>query len=403
MGNTRAKPAIYNSTTGTYTTAPPAGTTSIALKSKHIASTEPIADVEMLDEDVPEPETIPQKPGHDEERTFTVRKWTLVPVAIADKRPEPKYLADRRPGLQSLYGHAATNSANFTNSNLLLGSAYGASVESTTFAAAAGEEGISTSLVMDDASGIIMPVGAAAVEPPKRRPPPPPPKRRKKHAGTGRRRKVQVLGPRAEQTAGAIGESAEGEGAAGKEGDFSVKTEEVEDSMIKNEDGEDDEGSGSGDDEGSEEGEIDEGDATTTAGDGAVDTPVFDMPAVVEAEKVGIPEEKKEDEEAAAAPSMDDVEETKEASQAEPAVDSEAQIEETASVEANVPTEEEENTAPAADNEVDGAEQTTDPVPTEEGEKFEDGEVDLLGSLDLAVQSMEEVDAVEVPQEKPAE
>ncbi|EXJ82020.1 hypothetical protein A1O1_08088 [Capronia coronata CBS 617.96] len=45
------------------------------------------------------------------ERVLEIKKWTPIDPAIAETLPEPKYLADRRPGMESLYGGAykATN------------------------------------------------------------------------------------------------------------------------------------------------------------------------------------------------------------------------------------------------------------------------------------------------------
>ncbi|OCT51642.1 hypothetical protein CLCR_08211 [Cladophialophora carrionii] len=45
------------------------------------------------------------------ERVIEVKKWVQVPLAVAEKMPEPKYLADRRPGMESLYkgAYKATN------------------------------------------------------------------------------------------------------------------------------------------------------------------------------------------------------------------------------------------------------------------------------------------------------
>ncbi|OAG37260.1 hypothetical protein AYO21_08559 [Fonsecaea monophora] len=45
------------------------------------------------------------------ERYFEVKKWVQVPAAVAERMPEPKYLADRRPGMESLYkgAYKATN------------------------------------------------------------------------------------------------------------------------------------------------------------------------------------------------------------------------------------------------------------------------------------------------------
>ena len=45
------------------------------------------------------------------DRIIEVKKWMPIPPAIAEKMPEPKYLADRRPGMESLYkgAYKATN------------------------------------------------------------------------------------------------------------------------------------------------------------------------------------------------------------------------------------------------------------------------------------------------------
>ncbi|EXJ71648.1 uncharacterized protein A1O5_05456 [Cladophialophora psammophila CBS 110553] len=45
------------------------------------------------------------------ERVFEIKKWVQIPAAVAEKMPEPKYLADRRPGMESLYkgAYKATN------------------------------------------------------------------------------------------------------------------------------------------------------------------------------------------------------------------------------------------------------------------------------------------------------
>jgi hypothetical protein len=42
-----------------------------------------------------------------QDRTFEVKKWTQVAMDKADKMPEPKYLADRRPGMHNLYNQTA--------------------------------------------------------------------------------------------------------------------------------------------------------------------------------------------------------------------------------------------------------------------------------------------------------
>ncbi|KAK4940055.1 hypothetical protein LTR10_019792 [Elasticomyces elasticus] len=67
------------------------------------------------DDDLIDADGLPQKRRKTnaglQERVFEIKKWTQVPISVAEKMPEPKYLADRRPGMPSLYGGAykATN------------------------------------------------------------------------------------------------------------------------------------------------------------------------------------------------------------------------------------------------------------------------------------------------------
>ncbi|KIV78912.1 hypothetical protein, variant [Exophiala sideris] len=67
------------------------------------------------DDDLIDADGLPQKRRKTnaglQERIFEIKKWTQVPISVAEKMPEPKYLADRRPGMPSLYGGAykATN------------------------------------------------------------------------------------------------------------------------------------------------------------------------------------------------------------------------------------------------------------------------------------------------------
>ena len=423
MGNTRVRPAIYNPATGTYTTAPASNPST--LKSKHLttntipavtsAITTPPADIDMLDDDPEADVTAQPKPTLEEDRTFILRKWALVPAAEADKRPEAKYLADRRPGLRSIYAYGeATNAAAASSNGATTSSTLGA------VANAAGEEISSTGLELSAVGGIGMGTSASAApiaEPPKKRGPPPPPKRKKK-GGVGRRKKVLVDQSAGEQQGQSIAGTDGTADEAGTNGGMAgVKVEDAEGGAR---DGEEDDGSGSDDgDEGSEEGEIDEVDVTMTtdiateakepeqhAGEPAVavdkvkqdeDSPNVD---VNETEAFAVPvTEVAQVEEAVqlAAPEMEDLVEESIPSPAAPAPSNlveEQSIPEAVVSENEVP----EPTMPALPIEESNVEQTeatsaTMPALPVEEPQVEQAEVDLLGSLDRAVEGMQGANA----------
>ena len=412
MGNTRVRPAIYNPVTGTYTAAPPLIPTTA--KSKLVttgpnpvaasAITPPPAEIDMLEEDPEADVTAQPKPTLDEDRAFTVRKWTLVPAAEADKRLEPKYLADRRPGLKNIYGFGqAQNTATGSGDIATAGTALGAVVNAT------GQEISSTGLELGSTGGIGMGISASVpmAETPRRRGPPPPPKRKKK-GGLGRRKKVSVdRTPGEQQGQGAIGT----DGAAGEAGVSSgmvgVKVEDV-DAGAK--DGEDEDVSGSDDgDEGSEEGEIDEGEImdveptkTSTAHEHKVDAVVpdpstaagknqVDASKVDAAEAVALPAAKVSQVEGAmplVAFEMKDVAEEK--------------IPPPAS---NMTDLVEEKSPSVAIFEESAVQHVTVPAPPVQQPRVDEADVDLLGSLDRAVEGMQgaNADAMDIAEEPPAE
>lgn len=286
-----------------------------------------------IDHDANEPEAdlSTQKPlpqdTDSHERTITLKRWVPLPQSIADKKPEPKYLADRRPGLPALYGHRAAT--NHTSTPATGG--YAPNISSTLQplinpAIPGGEVVIGSVTVPSNhatnasgyhvsADGTTMPIGPgimgsgalsgvqAPAEMPRRRPPPPPPKRKKK-GGPGRSKKkvevaaeVAVKGQNAggggsgaavatqEAIGPGIGNSAVQEAdtaqpATGDKRDHQAQDridgggvgDAAESKVITENDfnmgeaaaGEDDENSSTSstnEDEGSEEGEIDEGDA----------------------------------------------------------------------------------------------------------------------------------------------
>jgi hypothetical protein len=409
MGNTRVRPAVYNPVTGTYTAAPPLNPTTV--KSKLLttgpnpvatsAITPPPADVDMLDEDPEADITAQPKPTLDEDRTFTVRKWTLVPAAEADKRPEPKYLADRRPGLKNIYGFGqAQNTAAGSGDSTTTGTVLGAVVN------AAGQEISSTGLELGSAGGIGMGTSASipVVETPRRRGPPPPPKRKKK-GGLGRRKKVSVdRTPGEQQGQGATGTDGAAGGAGASSGMVGVK---VEDADAGAKDAEDEDVSGSDDgDEGSEEGEIDEGeimdveptkastahehkvDAVSPDPSTAVGKSQVDASKVDAAEAVALPAAKVSQVEGAmplVAFEMKDV------------------AEEKILPPASKMTDLVEEKGPIFEESV--VQHVTAPAPPVQQPRVDESDVDLLGSLDRAVEGMHgaNVDAMDIAEEKLAE
>ena len=175
-----------------------------------------------------------------EERTIEVKKWVQVPLDKADKMPEPKYLADRRPGMGSLYTPAYLKSV----------TAYGAPVD--------GVSGQAATFDLGDGGGLGNAMGGAGVvasgeATPVRRNMPPK-RKKKKLGGPGRRKAVPV------EAVPLPGESAAVEV---KDGDGAVKTisdgsEEVK-KEAAGEEGVEDGEEASGDEsegEGSEEGEV---------------------------------------------------------------------------------------------------------------------------------------------------
>lgn len=236
------KPSVYDKKTGTYISHAEYATRN-TLKSKHLENIDsPAAD----DDDEMDDDLDVKAEMEKQEQAFALRKWAQVPPAVAERRPEPKYLADRRPGMRSLYGlqAAVLNPALNTNA---------------TGAAVAG-------LDLGDGSGLgnaagVLAVSAErplmAVTPVKRMPP----KRRKK-GGPGRRKVNLGPGPlNQNSTVGAEGALAEGVKLSGEAEQSSDMVKEDGDTHMEgSHDGEDDkgdEGSGS-EEEGSEEGEIDE-------------------------------------------------------------------------------------------------------------------------------------------------
>ncbi|KIW52458.1 hypothetical protein, variant [Exophiala xenobiotica] len=138
-----------------------------------------------------------------EGRFFEIKKWVPIPQAIAEKMSEPKYLADRRPGMQSLYGGAYKA----TNGYGTLGPMPAAGAGSTGYDLGDGAG-------LGNASGLT----SAAPATPVRRNMPPIRKSKKRKGGPGRRKAVPVdLAPEgstvAETETPPVGPESDGEGS----------------------------------------------------------------------------------------------------------------------------------------------------------------------------------------------
>lgn len=346
------KPGVYDKKTGTYISHAEYATRN-TLKSKHLENVDSPAaeDDDEMDEDLDVKAEMEKQ-----ERAFALRKWAQIPPAVADKRPEPKYLADRRPGMRSLYGFQAA----------ALNPALNANVTATT----------TTGLDLGDGSGLGNAVGvleAGADKPPvvvtpmKRMPP-----KRKKKGGPGR--KKAHLGPGLQSTngnAGAEGASGEAHKARGDVGqDFDTAKGEGDTHMEGAHDGEDDkgdEGSGS-EEEGSEEGEIDESHPHDTEMklDNVAEVPATESaqleapPAITAAAEVAVPAE------APVADIVPPVIEAIELAEPSPILVSNTE-------------------APAPEPELEPTLESVEPQPAEASAS----KVDFLGALDDAVAAME--------------
>jgi hypothetical protein len=182
-----------------------------------------------------------------EDRIFEVKKWTQVPMDKADKMPEPKYLADRRPGMPNYYNQTAQ----------------GAWAHAQSYGAALGDGGAAgPGYDLGDGAGLGSALGAPGTDtPPVRKNMPPRP--RKKKGGPGRKKKEVV---EAEKRAAEAARRKAAEGAQAGDGEAREMaegtTEAGNETPRSKRDGE-----GSGDDsegEGSEEGELND-DASPSA------------------------------------------------------------------------------------------------------------------------------------------
>ncbi|KAK6380801.1 hypothetical protein LTS17_005002 [Exophiala oligosperma] len=169
-----------------------------------------------------------------EGRFFEIKKWVPIPAAVAEKMSEPKYLADRRPGMPSLYGNTSVYKA--TNGYGTLGP-----MPAAGYSNGPGYD-LGDGAGLGNATGVLSGSGQPATPTPRRNMPPIR-KSKKRKGGPGRRKAVPIDAP--------VEESAVTE----NENETTTHTPTVEQEQEQ-------EGDSEGD--GSEEGEVMDVDASTT-------------------------------------------------------------------------------------------------------------------------------------------
>ncbi|KAL2430538.1 hypothetical protein ABEF95_010536 [Exophiala dermatitidis] len=256
MGNTNVTPSEWDRKTNSWIPGSEVEARNARLKSKHLLTVPDSPNShdeddngedndDLLDADGLPPKRRRQTAGL-QERYLEVKKWVPIDPARAEKLPEPKYLADRRPGMQSLYGGAykATNGFGTLGANPL------ASSDTVSYDLGEGAG-------LGNASGVL---GSTSNAPPA---PTPvrrnmPPKRKKKKLGGPGRRKANPT-PLGENAPATVPQDATmtGTGTGTSVGD-STPAATQDGQAETNPDG-DAEGPGSeSEGEGSEEGEIEE-------------------------------------------------------------------------------------------------------------------------------------------------
>ena len=281
------------------------------------------------------------------ERIVEVKKWTQLSWDRADKMAEPKYLADRKPGMPNFYAPKYLKNA----------VGYGVHMD--------GSANTVATFDLGDGSGLGSALGggpaAGGTETPAKRNMPP--KRKKKKLGGPGRKKKEVL----------LAEEAARRAAAG-ELDGAIQPETGEAQEKKEEgagEGDDDEGSGEeSEGEGSEDGEVNEDESAP-----ADSLPVEPAPEVTtESPVVEVRE-----------PVVNEVTVTEDVIHAPEEVDASAPDE----IEPIAP-EQVEPVAPVAPAEMAAAAVVAEAL--EEQQKEEAPAMDLLGGLEAAVEGMEQAE-----------
>jgi hypothetical protein len=182
MGNTNVKPLVWDRKTESWISSSEVDARNALLKSKHLLNNpdSPASNDEDDNEDAYDTDGAPGKRRKTtsglQDRIFETKKWVQVPAAIAEKLAEPKYLADRRPGMESLYGGAYKATNGFGSLGINPGAGSGA----------AGFD-------LGDGSGLgnapgVLGSGAAVPEPAPVRKNMPPKRKKKKLGGPGRKK-----------------------------------------------------------------------------------------------------------------------------------------------------------------------------------------------------------------------
>jgi len=366
MGATNAKPSVWDRKTESWISSSEADARTSRLKSKHLLHVDadsPTANEEDDDNDdnesLDEDGILPKKrklAGGIEDRTFEAKKWVQIPVTVAEKMPEPKYLADRRPGMASLYGAAYKNTNGFGIIGL-----------STTGPTTVSGFDLGEGSGLGNAAGVLG-SGSAQGTPARKNMPP---KRKKKKLGGPGRKKAVPVGDSAAGTGEGDTTAAEGAAAAVPEAGKGHAAEKA---------GEEISGSES-EEEGSEDGEIDEGKEAEAEGE-------REHEGAGDAE--GKPEAEGEpDNEGKPVPEGEPDSESKPVPEGEP--DSESKSDAVGNPEAEAEGEIGQSVPAVEETAEIAPENAEEPQEAEKPEKASDpDETDLLGGLEAAVEGMEQ-------------
>lgn len=186
MGNTNVKPLVWDRKTESWISSSEVDARNALLKSKHLLNN-PDSPTSNDEEDnggeIEDPYDTDGAPGKRrktnsglQERIFETKKWVQVPAAIAEKLAEPKYLADRRPGMESLYGGAYKATNGFGSLGINPGAGSGAAGFDLGDGSGLGN------------AGVVLGAGAAVPEPAPVRKNMPPKRKKKKLGGPGRKK-----------------------------------------------------------------------------------------------------------------------------------------------------------------------------------------------------------------------
>lgn len=269
MGNTNIKPSEWDAKTSSWISGSEIDARNARLKSKNVLTVPESPnsheedDNEDDNDDLFDADGIPtkrRKTNHAlQERVIEIKKWAPIDPALAEKLPEPKYLADRRPGMESLYGGAYKATNGFGTLGINPGAGSGA----------AGYD-LGDGSGLGNAGGVLGSTNTAPEPAPVRKNMPP--RRKKKKLGGPGRRKANPLPPGETTPAIASRDVAMTDTPTGD--NIQPGTQDGQPEAHSHGDPE---GSGSeSEGEGSEEGEIDEAanghqDATASTADHQVD------------------------------------------------------------------------------------------------------------------------------------